>query len=406
MAVVLIGTLDTKGEELDFAREIIEAHDIDVHLIDVGVMEDPDIEPDTSAHEVAEAAGTSLEHLRAEADRGEAIETMGDGAAAIASRLHDDGILEGVVGLGGSGNTSIATTAMRALPVGIPKLMVSTMASGDTEPYVGAKDVMMLYSVADIEGLNQLSRRVISNAALAMVGMVANEPDISVSEKPTVGITMFGVTTPCVHTAREYLESEGYETIVFHATGTGGRAMEELVRQGLIDGVLDVTTTEWADELVGGVLSAGETRLDAAAETGIPQVVSVGALDMVNFGPRDSVPDAFEDRKFHIHNPQVTLMRTTPEENAELGEIIAGKLNAATGPTALFLPLDGVSIIDVEGEDFYDPEADSRLFDALRENLDDDVELIEIDAAINDDEFATATAKKLDEYLRTADGGQ
>ncbi|MCO8243405.1 MULTISPECIES: Tm-1-like ATP-binding domain-containing protein [unclassified Haladaptatus] len=406
MAVVLIGTLDTKGEELDFAREIIEAHDIDVHLIDVGVMEDPDIEPDTSAHEVAEAAGTSLEHLREEADRGEAIETMGDGAAAIASRLHDDGLLEGVVGLGGSGNTSIATTAMRALPVGIPKLMVSTMASGDTEPYVGAKDVMMLYSVADIEGLNQLSRRVISNAALAMVGMVANEPDISISERPTVGITMFGVTTPCVHTAREYLESEGYETIVFHATGTGGRAMEELVRQGLIDGVLDITTTEWADELVGGVLSAGETRLDAAAETGIPQVVSVGALDMVNFGPRDSVPDVFEDRKFHIHNPQVTLMRTTPEENAELGEIIAGKLNAATGPTALFLPLDGVSIIDVEGEDFYDPEADSRLFDALRENLDDDVELIELDAAINDDEFATATATKLDEYLRTADGGQ
>ncbi|MGA9403179.1 Tm-1-like ATP-binding domain-containing protein [Haladaptatus sp.] len=406
MAVVLIGTLDTKGEELDFAREIIEAHDIDVHLIDVGVMEDPDIEPDTSAHEVAEAAGTSLEHLREEADRGEAIETMGDGAAAIASRLHDDGILEGVVGLGGSGNTSIATTAMRALPVGIPKLMVSTMASGDTEPYVGAKDVMMLYSVADIEGLNQLSRRVISNAALAMVGMVANEPDISISEKPTVGITMFGVTTPCVHTAREYLESEGYETIVFHATGTGGRAMEELVRQGLIDGVLDITTTEWADELVGGVLSAGETRLDAAAETGIPQVVSVGALDMVNFGPRDSVPDAFEDRKFHIHNPQVTLMRTTPEENAELGEIIAGKLNAATGPTALFLPLGGVSIIDVEGEDFYDPEADSRLFDALRENLDDDVELVELDAAINDDEFATATATKLDEYLRTADGGR
>ena len=232
MAVVLIGTLDTKGEELDFAREIIEAHDIDVHLIDVGVMEDPDIEPDTSAHEVAEAAGTSLEHLREEADRGKAIETMGDGAAAIASRLHDDGLLEGVVGLGGSGNTSIATTAMRALPVGIPKLMVSTMASGDTEPYVGAKDVMMLYSVADIEGLNQLSRRVISNAALAMVGMVANEPDISISEKPTVGITMFGVTTPCVHTAREYLESEGYETIVFHATGTGGRAMEEFVRPG------------------------------------------------------------------------------------------------------------------------------------------------------------------------------
>ncbi|EFW91458.1 hypothetical protein ZOD2009_13861 [Haladaptatus paucihalophilus DX253] len=406
MAVVLIGTLDTKGEELEFAREIIEAHDIDVHLIDVGVMDDPDIEPETSAHDVAEAGGTSLERLREGADRGDAIETMGDGAAAIASRLHDEGVLEGIVGLGGSGNTSIATTAMRALPVGVPKLMVSTMASGDTEPYVGAKDVMMLYSVADIEGLNQLSRRVISNATLAMVGMVANEPDITVSEKPTVAITMFGVTTPCVHAAREYLESKGYETIVFHATGTGGRAMEQLVRQGVVDGVLDVTTTEWADELVGGVLSAGETRLDAAAEMGIPQVVSPGALDMVNFGPRDSVPETFEGRTFHIHNPQVTLMRTTPEENAELGEIIAKKLNASTGPTALILPLGGVSLIDVEGEDFHDPEADSKLFDALREHLDENVELVEVDAAINDEEFATAIAEKLDEYLRATDGGR
>lgn len=406
MAVVLIGTLDTKGEELEFAREIIEAHDIDVHLIDVGVMNDPDIEPETSAHDVAEAGGTSLERLREEADRGNAIETMGDGAAVIVSRLHDEGVLEGIVGLGGSGNTSIATTAMRALPVGVPKLMVSTMASGDTEPYVGAKDVMMLYSVADIEGLNQLSRRVISNAALAMVGMVANEPDISITEKPTIAITMFGVTTPCVHAAREYLESNGYETIVFHATGTGGRAMEQLVRQGVVDGVLDVTTTEWADELVGGVLSAGETRLDAAAEMGIPQVVSPGALDMVNFGPRDSVPEAFEGRTFHIHNPQVTLMRTTPEENAELGEIIAKKLNASTGPTALFLPLGGVSLIDVEGEDFHDTEADSKLFDALREHLDENVELVEVDAAINDEAFATAIAEKLDEYLRATDSSQ
>ncbi|WP_231187402.1 Tm-1-like ATP-binding domain-containing protein [Haladaptatus sp. DYF46] len=406
MAVVLIGTLDTKGEELDFAREIIEAHDIDVHLIDVGVLNDPDIEPDTSAHDVAEAGGTSLERLREEADRGSAMETMGDGSAVVASRLHDEGVLDGIVGLGGSGNTSIATTAMRALPVGVPKLMVSTMASGDTEPYVGAKDVMMLYSVADIEGLNQLSRRVISNAALAMVGMVANEPDISITEKPTIAITMFGVTTPCVHAAREYLESNGYETIVFHATGTGGRAMEQLVRQGVVDGVLDVTTTEWADELVGGVLSAGETRLDAAAEMGIPQVVSPGALDMVNFGPRESVPERFEGRTFHIHNPQVTLMRTTPAENAELGEIIAKKLNASTGPTALFLPLGGISLIDVESEGFHDPEADSKLFDALREHLGEDVELVEVDAAINDEEFATAIAEKLDEYLRATDSSQ
>jgi uncharacterized protein (UPF0261 family) len=289
---------------------------------------------------------------------------------------------------------------MRALPVGVPKLMVSTMASGDVEPYVGATDVTMTYSVADIEGLNQLSRGVISNAALAMVGMVSNEPDVEAEDRPTIGITMFGVTTPCVQTAREYLEERGYETIVFHATGTGGRAMEDLVRQGVIDGVLDVTTTEWADELVGGVLNAGPGRLDAAVETGTPQVVSVGALDMVNFGPRDSVPEEFEGRRFHVHNPQVTLMRTTPEECAELGEILARKLNGATGPTSLYLPLSGASMIAVEGEDFHDPAADRALFDALREHLDENVELVEMETHVNDEAFALAMAERLDEYMR------
>jgi uncharacterized protein (UPF0261 family) len=400
VSVVIVGTLDTKGEEIGFARDVIEAQGVDVHVVDTGVVGDPAFEPDTSASEVAEAAGTTLDALRADADRGEATEAMGEGAAVVATRLHDEGVLDGVLGLGGSGNTSIATTAMRALPVGVPKLMVSTMASGDVEPYVGAKDVAMMYSVADIEGLNRLSRRVISNAALAMVGMVTNEPDVEVEDRPTVGITMFGVTTPCVQTAREYLEEQGYETIVFHATGTGGRAMEDLVRQGVIDGVLDVTTTEWADELVGGVLSAGPERLDAAAETGTPQVVSTGALDMVNFGPEDSVPEEFRDRKLHVHNPQVTLMRTTPEECAELGRIIAGKLDSATGPTALFLPLGGVSMIDVEGEAFYDPEADAALFDALREHVGPDVELVEMETDINDEAFALALARKLDEYMQ------
>jgi uncharacterized protein (UPF0261 family) len=400
VSVVLIGTLDTKGEEIGFARDVIEAQGVDVHVVDTGVVGEPEFEPDTTAAEVAEAAGTTLDALRADADRGEAMEAMGEGAAVVASRLHEAGVLRGVLGLGGSGNTSIATTAMRALPVGVPKLMVSTMASGDVEPYVGAKDVAMMYSVADIEGLNRLSRRVISNAALAMVGMVANEPDVEVDERPTVGITMFGVTTPCVQTAREYLEEQGYETIVFHATGTGGRAMEDLIGQGVIDGVLDVTTTEWADELVGGVLNAGPERLDAAAETGTPQVVSTGALDMVNFGPEDSVPETFRDRKLHVHNPQVTLMRTTPEECAELGRLLAEKLNAATGPTALALPLGGVSMLDVEGEDFHDPEADAALFGAIRETLDPNVELLEMETDINDESFALAMARKLDEFMR------
>jgi len=402
MAVVVIGTLDTKAEEIGFARDVIEAQGVDVHVVDTGVMGEPGFEPDTTAVEVAEAAGTTLDALREDADRGEAMEAMGEGAAAAAQRLHEEGVLDGVLGLGGSGNTSVATTAMRALPVGVPKLMVSTMASGDTEPYVGARDVAMLYSVADIEGLNQLSRQVIANGALAMVGMVANDPDVEVEDRPTIGITMFGVTTPCVQHARTVLEEQGYEKIVFHATGTGGRAMESLVEEGILDGVLDVTTTEWADELVGGVLSAGPDRLDAAGAAGIPQVVSTGALDMVNFGPRDSVPEEFEGRQFHVHNPQVTLMRTTPEENAELGTILGEKLNAATGPTALVLPLGGVSMLDVEGEEFHDSEADAALFDALRATVDDDVELVEMETDINDEAFAEALADKLDEYMREA----
>ena len=402
MTVVIVGTLDTKGEEIGFARDVLTAEGVAVHVIDTGVVGEPGIEPDTSASEVAEAAGTTLEHLRDEADRGEAMEAMGEGATAIAERMHEAGDLDGIMGLGGSGNTSIATTAMRALPVGVPKLMVSTMASGDTEPYVGARDIMMLYSVADIEGLNQLSRQVIANAALAMVGMVTNEPDVDVESKPTIGITMFGVTTPCAKTARAYLEDRGYETIVFHATGTGGRAMENLIEEGVIDGVLDITTTEWADELVGGNLNAGPERLDAAGEAGIPQVVSTGALDMVNFGPRESVPTEFDDRLFHIHNPQVTLMRTTPDENTELGGIIGEKLNAATGQTALALPLGGVSMLDVEGEDFHDPDADTALFDALRATINDDIDLMEMETDINDDAFAEAMAETLDEYMQAA----
>jgi uncharacterized protein (UPF0261 family) len=402
MSIVIIGTLDTKGEEIGFAHDVIHAQAIPVHVIDTGVMGEPAFEPDTTNEAVAEAAGATLQELREEADRGEAMEAMGEGAASIVTQLHDEGDLDGVIGLGGSGNTSIATTAMRALPYGVPKVMVSTMASGDTQPYVESRDIMMLYSVADIEGLNQLSRRIIANAALAVVGMVANEPDIEVEDKPTVGITMFGVTTPCAQEAREYLEEQGYETIVFHATGTGGRAMENLVEQGVIDGVLDLTTTEWADELVGGVLSAGPDRLEAAGRTGTPQVISTGALDMVNFGPMEDVPEEFRDRNLHVHNPQVTLMRTTPEECTELGRIIAEKLNETTGPTALALPLRGVSMIDVEGEDFHDPEADEALFDAIRTNLDEKVELLELETDINDEAFARTIAEKLDEYMREA----
>jgi uncharacterized protein (UPF0261 family) len=405
MSVIIIGTLDTKGEEFAFARDVIEEQGLDVHVVDTGVLDEPAFEPDTTREEVAAAAGTTIEEIRDAGDRGAAMEAMGEGAAAVVRERYEAGDLHAAFSLGGSGGTSVATTAMRALPYGVPKMMVSTMASGDTRPYVQSRDIAMLYSVADIEGLNQLTRRIISNAALAVVGMVENEPEIEIEEKPTVGVTMFGVTTPCVTRAREYLEEQGYEVLVFHATGTGGQAMENLIEQGVIDGVLDVTTTELADELVGGVLSAGPDRLEAAGEAGVPQVVSVGALDMVNFGPMDDVPAEFRDRLLYEHNPTVTLMRTTPEENAELGRILAEKLNDATGPTALALPLGGVSLLDVEGEAFDDPEADEALFGAIRDRLDDDVELVERETDVNDESFALTMAETLDAYMREAGVG-
>ena len=399
MAIVIVGTLDTKGAEHDFARGIIEDQGVDTHLIDAGVRGEPAVEADTPREEVARRGGTELEELIDANDRGEAVDTMARGAAAVAADLHEEGVLEGILSLGGSAGTTIGTTAMRALPYGVPKVMVSTMASGDTRPYVESRDIAMLYSVADVAGLNQLTRTVISNAALAVVGMTTADPDFETPDKPTVGVTMFGVTTPCVTEARALLEERGYEVLTFHATGTGGKAMEELVEQDVIGGVLDVTTTELADELVGGVLSAGPDRLEAAGEAGVPQVVSVGALDMVNFGPRDSVPQEFEDRQFHVHNPTVTLMRTTSEENRELGRTLAEKVNRATGPTTVVLPTGGVSMIDVEGEDFYDPEADAALFDAIRETLNDDVELIEAETDVNDPEFARTLVDALTESL-------
>ena len=402
MAILIVGTLDTKGEEIGFARDRLQAAGLSVDIMDVGILGHPTIESDIPRKTVARAGGESIGALQDAGDRGRAVEVMGEGAAKLAREMNEDGQLDGIMGLGGSGNTSIATTAMRALPYGRPKLMVSTVASGDVRPYVGAHDILMMHSVADIEGLNQLTRRVISNATNAMVGMVEGEQPESSDPTTTIGITMFGVTTPCVKQARSYLEARGYETIVFHATGTGGRAMENLIEQGVIDAVLDVTTTELADELVGGVLSAGPERLTTAGKTGIPQVISVGALDMVNFGPRDTVPDSFEGRHFHVHNPQVTLMRTTPAENEQLGRLLAEKANQATGPVAVAIPTGGVSMLAVEGEEFFNPVADEALFSTLREHLSPSVELIEYDASINDESFAIEIAETLITMLESS----
>ena len=393
--ILLIGTLDTKGAEFAYVRGLITERGHKTVVMDTGVGGEPPFVPDISATEVAEAGHKSLTALREAGDRGAALTVMGEGARVLALKAYVDGQVDGVLSLGGSGGTSIATTAMQALPIGFPKVMVSTMASGDVAPYVGVKDITMMYSVVDVAGLNRISRQVFCNAVGAICGMVEQTlPEAE--DKPLITASMFGVTTPCVTAVREKLEAAGYEVLVFHATGSGGRAMEALIDGGFITGVADITTTEWCDELVGGVLSAGPTRLDAAAKNGVPQVVSLGALDMVNFGGMETIPQKFKDRILYVHNPKVTLMRTTPEECAELGKIIAAKLNQCTGPATLFMPLKGVSMIDAEGQPFHSPEADQALFRAVRDNLDTDkVELIEMNMNINDLDFAVAVANRL-----------
>ena len=402
--VVLVGTLDTKGDEYAYLRDRLRLHGLRALLVDVGTLEPPRTEPDIPRREVAAATGVDLEELARARDRGPAVSAMADAAAALVRRLYDEGRCDGVLAAGGSGNTVIATSAMRALPVGVPKLMVSTVAAGDTRDYIGASDVTLMASVTDVAGINSISGRILANAAAAMAGMVDAPPIELGEQRPLIGATMFGVTTPCVTAAREALEQRGYEVLVFHATGTGGAAMEGLIDSGFIIGVLDITTTELCDRLVGGVFAAGPERLEVAGRKGVPQVVSLGALDMVNFGARDTVPPQFEDRNLYVHNPSVTLMRTTPEECAELGRIIAGKLADARGPVTLFVPLQGVSAIDVEGGPFYDRAADEALFEALRENLSPNVELRELDQNINDTEFALAMADRLEEYLKEGRG--
>jgi uncharacterized protein (UPF0261 family) len=402
MAVLLVGTLDTKGVEIGFVRGLLHDAGIDTLVLDAGVMQPPAFPPDIPREQVYAAAGTTFEAVRQAADRGKAIEAAARGAATIAVELYAAGKVAGVLALGGSAGTTIGTATMRALPFGVPKLMVSTLASGQVRQYVGVRDILMMHSVVDISGLNRISRTVLTNAALAMAGMVRGPasagrqpPDSSSQDKPLVAATMFGVTTPCVEFARRMLEQGGYEVLVFHATGTGGQTMESFIQDGLIRGVLDVTTTELADELVGGVLSAGRDRLTAAGLRGVPQVISLGALDMVNFGPPDSVPEKFKGRRFYQHNPTVTLMRTTPEENDQLGKEIAQKASAARGPTTVMVPLRGVSAIDKEGQPFWWPEADATLFASLRQWMSPHVRLIEMDLHINDPQFAQAAANVL-----------
>jgi uncharacterized protein (UPF0261 family) len=400
--VAIIGTLDTKGEEFAFLRASIESAGLATLLIDCGVLDPPKCRPDIDREQVAIAGGHSLADLVSVRDRGASIAAMAAGAAVLVRELFESGKIDGVISLGGSAGTTIGTAAMRSLPAGFPKVMVSTLASGDTRPYVGHRDIAMLYPIIDIAGLNWLSRRILRNAAGAITGMVNQQVIEPKPSKPLVAASMFGVTTRCVTMARQILENRGFEVLVFHATGTGGMAMESLIADGCFAGVLDITTTELADELVGGVMSAGPHRLEAAASMGVPQVVCPGAVDMVNFGPLDSVPEKYRRRKLYVHNPTVTLMRTTPEECAELGRITAEKLNRSQGPAVFLMPLRGVSAIDAPGQPFEWPESDARYLEALKANLDSRVLLVDADAHINDESFAQAAANTLLDLMNTA----
>ena len=396
--IALIGALDSKGEEFAFVKAAIEGRGHSVLMINTGIIGEPGFTPDISAAQVAEAGGVSLETLRENADRGEAIDVMTKGAAVTAKTLFSQGKFAGILGMGGSAGTVIATAAMRELPVGFPKAVLSTLAAGDTSAYVGTKDIVLIPSVVDVAGINRISAQIYANAAGIIVGMVETAvPEIK--ELPLIAASMFGNTTLLVDQCRALLGERGYETLVFHATGTGGRTMESLIADGFFTASLDVTTTEWADELVGGVLSAGPERLDAAARAGIPQVIVPGCIDMANFWARDTVPEKYEHRLFYEWNPNVTLMRTTPQENEALGRILAEKANAAGGPVAFFLPLQGVSILDSPGNEFWWPEADRALFDAIKRHVRAGIPVHELDNNINDDAFAEAVTAQLLAYL-------
>ncbi|KAI8629750.1 hypothetical protein F5Y19DRAFT_431711 [Xylariaceae sp. FL1651] len=413
--IVVVGTFDTKLAEFLYLRsQILNINpSVNVILIDAGRLETAHeaitiSQPEVLKHSGYNGNGDSLQSL----PRGEVIKTMTRGATSIVKDLYNDGKVHGIVSLGGSGGTSIAAAAMRELPLTLPKLIVSTVASGDTSSYVAESDITMMYSVVDIAGLNEVLRAVISNAAAAIAGMAqgyaaktsrTDKARETETRKKGIGITMFGVTTPAVDVARRWLDGQGFEVYVFHATGAGGRAMERLVREHRLDGILDLTTTELADELVGGVFSAGEDRLTAAAKAGVPQIVSVGALDMVNFGPKDTVPKEFHDRNLFEHNPSVTLMRTTPAECEELGTRLARRLRVnCTRPdvTEVWLPLKGISAIAVEGQAFYDKKADEALFAAIKRVLDNGgIVVREVDADVNDPTWAESIVRRLVELV-------
>lgn len=398
--VAIAGTFDSKGLEFAYLQEIIQSLGLKTFMIHTGVFESK-LETDVSNEEIARAVGEDIKKIAAQKDRASATDVLSRGLEKLLPRLYAEGKFDGIISCGGSGGTSLVTPGMRALPIGVPKVMVSTVAAGDVSMYVGTSDIFMYPSIVDVAGLNSISTKIFTNAALAISGMVKFQINKELEKKPLIAASMFGVTTPCVNQARESLEEQGYEVLIFHATGTGGKAMESLIRDGYIEGVFDITTTEWCDELMGGNMAAGDKRLEAAALNKVPQVISVGALDMVNFGPITSIPEKYNGRNFYKHNPTVTLMRTNIDENRQLGLAIAEKINMCTAKAVLLIPLKGVSMIDAPGQPFYGPEEDAMLFKTLKENITNPlVEIIEVNNNINDVEFSSIAVQKLVELLK------
>ncbi|MGV3772165.1 MAG: Tm-1-like ATP-binding domain-containing protein [Verrucomicrobiales bacterium] len=400
--IAILGTMDTKGVEHAFVAEIIKKRGHKVLVIDVGALEAPLLDPDITREQVMSAAGLNFQEIISKRDRGDLVKAMSQAAPLVLAELAQKGKIDGVISLGGGGGTAIGTAAMRTLPIGFPKVMVTTLASGNTAQYLGVKDIVLFPSIVDVAGLNRISRTILARAAGAICGMVEVQMPEEGQDKPLIVASMFGNTTNCVQHAKAFLEQKGYEVLVFHSTGTGGRIMESLIEAGLVQGVLDITTTEWADELVGGFLSAGRQRLEAAAKTGTPAVVTPGCLDMVNFYAPDSVPERFKGRNFYQHNPQVTLMRTNADESAELGKIIAQKLNPSIGPVTVLLPTKAISVISAPGQKFHDPAADHQLFSAIKTNIRPGIEVVEMACEINDPAFAERCATELLKNMEAA----
>ncbi|MEO9593104.1 Tm-1-like ATP-binding domain-containing protein [Rhodopirellula bahusiensis] len=387
--VFAIATMDTKGKELSFVAEQLRAQGLSVVTVDVGTLDPPTIEPTVTREQVARCNSTT-DALNVD-DRGQAIDAMSIALQHYLSHEHQSGRVAGVIGLGGTGGTALICPAMAALPIGLPKLMVSTVGGGDVSAFVGGSDILMFPSIVDVAGLNQVSTKILSNAAHALTGMVSI-PTPEVKVRPAIGLTMFGVTTTCATAVRLSLEADGLDPLVFHATGTGGRAMDKLVESKMIRGVLDITTTEVADEVVGGIFPAGPTRFDAILKSEVPYVMSLGAVDMVNFRARSTVPEKFSDRLLHVHNPQITLMRTTPEENREIARWIANKVNRSTAEVVILIPEKGVSALDAPGQPFFDPKADEALFSELERCVETTPNraVRRLPYHINDPEFANA----------------